>query len=73
MQQLIDEITKTWSFFQKSFLALPTETEQTLINYSFNAIDLFLDSDSFNNCILVCLVNVQTIDFNNDLSILDVK
>ena len=58
---------------KKSFLALPTETEQTLINYSFNAIDLFLDSDSFNKCILVCLVNVQTIDFNNDLSILDVK
>ena len=58
---------------KKFFLALLTETEQTLINYSFNAIDLFLDSDSFNNCILVCLVNVQTIDFNNDLSILDVK
>ena len=55
----------------KFLLAIPTE--QTLINYLFIAIYLFLDSNSFNNCIPISLVNVQTIDCNNNLLILDVK
>ena len=35
--------------------------------------ELFLDSDSFYNCIHVSLVNVQTNYCNNNLSIFDVK